>query len=261
MQTCPECGSESIYHSSNDENICNACGFVLEDNLIEKDPFVMDSKSHALPNHAGGMGIDGKIVKNSWLYSTREKNIYNAKKQIEEIALKLKIPEYVIEDAKLMVETAMKHNLTLGRDNASFGYACLYASCIIYGLPKTPLEITAFTDMSIHRMLYAYKILSRKLNFKKSYYDPIDLVPRFGSKLGFKPKTISLASEVIMKLKKTAFISGKQPSTIVASSLYLAGKMNGENITQRMVANATGVIECTIRRRCREMLKELNMSR
>jgi transcription initiation factor TFIIB len=253
MNKCPECGSTNILFSNKSEKVCKQCGLLIEENLIEQNPFILDSRLSNNENIAGGKAMDGRIVKNSWLYTTRQKNIYNLKKELEDIGRRLKIPEYVVKDAKLMFEDIIKKNLTLGRDNLSFVHACIYISCLMNGLPKTPLEIVAFSDVNINKMLYSYRLIIRRLNLKVPVCDPIDLVPRFGSKLGYKPQTISLANEIIIKLKRTPYMAGKQPSTIVASALYLAGKMNNEEVTQRQIANAIGVIEVTIRKRSREI--------
>lgn len=48
-------------------------------------------------------------------------------------------------------------------------------------------------------------------------------------------------------------LSGKRPETILAGAIYLASKQTGEQITQRQIANKTGVIEVTIRKITREL--------
>lgn len=47
------------------------------------------------------------------------------------------------------------------------------------------------------------------------------------------------------------------PTTIVATAIYLATKINNDSFTQREITNATGVIEVTIRKKSKEMLEEI----
>lgn len=81
------------------------------------------------------------------------------------------------------------------------------------------------------------------------------VVQRFGSRLELKQSTITLAMEIITKLKGSAMMTGKHPKTIVASALYIASKMNDDYRTQRDFANAAGIIEVTLRQRSRELVK------
>jgi transcription initiation factor TFIIB len=147
----------------------------------------------------------------------------------------------------------------IGRDNTTILYACVYASCIIHGIPKTPMEVTAFTEIDKNKMLKALKILKNGLYLNLNRIDPQDFVQRFGSRLHLKQSTLTLASEIIDKLKDKSFIVGKQPKTIVASALYVACRENKDNRTQREIANATGVLEVTIRKRYKEALKSVNL--
>jgi transcription initiation factor TFIIIB Brf1 subunit/transcription initiation factor TFIIB len=47
----------------------------------------------------------------------------------------------------------------------------------------------------------------------------------------------------------------RKPETTAAAAIYLAGKMMDDKKTQREVANATRVLEVTIRKRSREIEK------
>jgi len=83
--TCPECGSLRIQQSTRfDEVSCSECGIVIDDMPFETNEFLSESrKGAATPpgfSLAGSIPQDGKIVKHHWLISTREKNLYKAKK-------------------------------------------------------------------------------------------------------------------------------------------------------------------------------------
>lgn len=126
---------------------------------------------------------------------------------------------------------------------------------MMHDIPKTAFEMTAFTDICSSKMLKAYKMLKKKLNLSVQPIDPLDFVHRFGSRLNLEPAIISMASQIITKIKNTHIFGGKQPKTIVASALYLASQMNDDYRTQREFANATGVLEVTLRLRSKELSK------
>ncbi|MFW5852583.1 MAG: hypothetical protein ACOCUR_00985, partial [Nanoarchaeota archaeon] len=188
MNRCPECGGYEI-DSCSDGLHCRNCGLVIDDTPIS-DPFIPDGvKRHAsLPGTsiAGALPVHGKIIKHYWLLSTREKNLFKAKKQLGRIAPKLKLPNAVEKDAYFIFKKAVDRDLNVGRDNTSMLYASVYASCIMHGIPKTPLEIVAHTDVSRKRMLCAYKMLKSELHLHVDPIDPLDFVQRFSSRLQLK---------------------------------------------------------------------------
>lgn len=259
---CPECGSEKLlYHSQRGECHCQECGIVVDDSLIEHEPYINEAvKSHAeLPgmSTAGTYHPGGKIVKASWLLTTRQKNFRKAKYKIDIIGSSLKLPEIVIKEAIRIFKCAIDHGLNIGRDNNSLIYASIYAACSIHSIPKTGLELTAYSSMTRAKMLKACSLMKKYLGIKLLPTDPTDLLNRFASRLQLSQATITLATKIIFKLRNTSVVQGRHPETIAATALYIASKLNKEQITQRQITNATGVIEVTIRKRAREMKEEL----
>lgn len=249
---CPECGSRNIsFETAKSEIICVDCGLVLEDNRIESDPYISEStKAHAtLPAlaTAGSKGMQGKIYKDPWLLSTKEKNTRIGTAKITALAERLHLPDYVQKDAKIIFKQVMDLDLAIGRDTITFSYASIYASCNIHSLPKTPLELVDHT-IKKKNLLRAYKLIRQKLKLNIQVMDPLDLVPRFSSRLSLNAETVTRANEMIVEIQTKRTLTGKRPETIVAAVLYLAAKETGTKVTQRQVANALGVIEVTIRK-------------
>lgn len=256
MSRCPECGGYEI-DSSNDGLHCKNCGLVIDDTPIS-NPFVSESKKQyaSLPGTsiAGTLPVHGKVIKHYWLLSTREKNLFKTKKQLGRIASNLRLTLSVEKDAFFIFKSAVEKRLNAGWDNLTILYGCIYASCLLHDIPKTPEEIVIYTDIDRNRMLRAYRKVKKGLNLQVGIVDPVDLVNRFASRLSLQPKTTTKAVEIIMKLKETAVTSGKHPKSVVASALYIACKLNNDVRSQRQVANASGVIEVTIRKNCKEII-------
>ena len=78
MNLCPDCGGFEFITQA-DGVSCKNCGLVIDDKPIENNPYISESTKNnaSLPgmNSAGSKPIDGKIIKNHWLQSTKEKNL------------------------------------------------------------------------------------------------------------------------------------------------------------------------------------------
>ncbi len=244
---CPECGSKN-YGSSGSEIICHECGLVLDDSLIEQ-PLQTNPASAPQIATAGTYQYDGRIVKTGWLFSTKQKNQQAAKKSLHVLASTLSLPDFVTAEAVSLYMQASNKELARGRDNTTLAYACVYTACLMHELPKTPLEVTINTPVSKTKMLRTYRTVARTLNLRINPMRSTDLIVRFGTILKLRPHTISRAAELACQHRHR----GKKPETIAAAALYIAAAENAEYRTQREIANTTGVIELTIRRRAKEM--------
>src|SRR4030042_1598121 len=119
---CPDCGSTQIsYEEEQGEIVCTICGLVLEEKAVEKKPFISEAHKELAEQpflaEAGGLRKNGRIIKSSWLLSTREKNYEQAKKRLELLASKLRLPELVMTDANVIFKQAVQAGLNVGRDN------------------------------------------------------------------------------------------------------------------------------------------------
>ena len=250
---CPECGRPDLDYKTEGECHCRNCGLVVADNMPQNDYYTKEAS-------IGLQLVEGKIVKGAWLLTSKEKNLYHAKKNLDLLASKLILPDYIKDQAYYLYQKAVYKNLCIGRDNNSILYACVYAACNLNNIPKTALEITEYSDIDKKHLLRAYSLLQRELGFKRVIYDPIDLLPRFITNLNLSNKTLTKATQILSKIKGTAMYSGKNPKSIIAASIYIAAKLNKERITQRDLANKIGVMEVTIRKRYKEILNRLQIN-
>ncbi len=198
---------------------------------------------------------DGKIYKSIWLHSTKEKNVMSGENKIKQIAVGFKIPDYVKKEAIRIFKTAVYQDLAIGRDLISFVYASVYIACLQYGLPKVPRELLLGTELRKRKMMKAYRLIKKELKIQIETIDPVDLIPRFASRLELSPKTVTKATEIMMKIKELPQFCGKHPQTLLASALYVATQITGEYRTQREIANYTGVLENTMRKRGKEIIQ------
>jgi len=264
MNKCPECGSKdqtTIVNSG--ELICKKCGLVLDDMPFETNPYVSDAEKRTAEvpylARAGTQKINGKFVKNSWLMSTREKNMRTARRRLGIMSSKLNLCDKVKQEAYFLFKLAVDKELNVGRDNLSILYACVYGACKLHQMPKTPSEIINRTSLSRTKLLRAYSLIRKGLGLKIGITNMDNFIPRFSSRLELKQTTITKVYEIVNKLEGNPVIAGKHPKTIVASAIYLATIIKKDTRTQREITNATRVIEVTIRKRSKEIADELGI--
>lgn len=254
-QKCPECGSENLdCQTYKGECHCRQCGLVIEDSMPDRNHYRTGTSK------AGTQFVNGKYVTESWTLTSKQKNIQKARKRLGMIASKLRLPDYAKEQAYSIYKEAVNRDLCVGRDSRSILFACVYAVCHQNGISKTVVEITEYSDVTPKKLLRAYKVLQSRLKLKPSTCDPVDLMPRFVSKLNLSHKTMIRATQIIDRSKGTSAYSGKNPKSLIAAAIYIAAKQNKEKITQRELANEIGVMEVTIRRRYKEIVDTLKIS-
>jgi transcription initiation factor TFIIB len=255
MNKCPECGG-FLETSAHAEVICAKCGLVLEDTPLNQDIVPEVTKrtaDHPVLATAASRGVDGRIYKAHWLQTTREKNMGAGFRKIELLASQLKLPERAQYEARILFKRALEADLGIGRDLAILASASIYTSCQINGIPKTAREIIIHSGVGKTDLLRCHKAIKSTLGLRVQATDPIDLVPRFASRLQLRQDTQLLALEILSKLKDTAIAAGRRPETLTAATLYLASKVKNDLRTQRDIANTIGVIEVTIRKRSKEI--------
>jgi len=62
-------------------------------------------------------------------------------------------------------------------------------------------------------------------------------------------KTRRFAVDIIHKAKQYGILEGKDPTSIAATAIYIAGKKMKEFLSQRKIASAANITEITIRNR------------
>ncbi|MGH9988038.1 MAG: transcription initiation factor IIB, partial [Nitrososphaeraceae archaeon] len=99
----------------------------------------------------------------------------------------------------------------------------------------------------------------RELDLKMPVVDPVKCVARIASKAGLSEKTKRKALEILKRAEEGKISAGKDPMGLAAAALYVACVMNGENKTQKDVAEAAGVTEVTIRNRYKGLKLHLKL--
>ena len=293
---CPECNSTHISRDySRAELVCDECGLVIVENLIDHGPEwrAFDSEQRKTRSRVGapvnymlsdkGLSTNlgwrnqdayGKLIptKNrAQIYRLRKwqrrARVINASErslslgfaELNKVSSSMGLPRSVRERAAVLYRQATKKNLIRGRSVQVIALASIYAACRLNNLPRTLDELGNISDVSRKDIGRTYRFLSRKLDLKIMPTSPFDYVPRFCSKMKLNQDVAAKSIEILKEASDNELISGRGPVGLAAAAIYMSAVLNGCRKTQRDIAEVAGVTEVTIRNRYKEISENLNI--
>ena len=293
---CPECSSTYLSRNySRAELVCDDCGLVIEEDLIDYGPEwrAFDSEQRekrartgapmnymihdkGLSTTIGWTNRDayGKSIPNrnrAQLFRLRKwqrririsdatvKNLASALSNLDRMSSRMGLPRTVRETAAMIYRKAASKNLVRGRTVEGVSAAALYAACRQCHVPRTLDEISNIAHMSRRDIGRNYRYVSRELKLKLMPTTPQDYISRFCSELKLSGDVKAKTIEILKEAADKELTSGRGPTGVAAASLYIASVLCGERRTQREVADVAGVTEVTIRNRYKELTKKLDI--
>ena len=293
---CPECKGRNLKHDhERGEIVCQKCGLVIEENLVQEGPEwrAFDAEQRASrartgaplkymsPNKGIVTEIDqynrdargGKIApsQQAQLYRMRkwhkrasisnsiERNLAIALTELNRVASHLGLPEQIREQSALLYRKCVEKGLIRGRQIESVVSAVIYAVCRQAGIPRTLDEITKVAEIPKKEIGRTYRLITQELGLKIPLTSPQFYVTRFVTALRLSGETQKKAQEILEKAMEKGLVSGRGPMGVAAAAVYIASVLTGERRTQKEVADVAGVTEVTIRNRYRELKKALTL--
>jgi len=293
---CPECASRNLEHDDNrGEVVCNQCGLVVEDNVIDQgaewrvfSPEHGDQRARTgapmtVMLHDKGLSTDidwqnkdysGKVINSryrSQFYRMRkwqkrarvsnaaERNLAMALAELDRMASRMELPKTVREEAAVIYRKAVDARLIRGRSIEGCAAASLYAACRTCGVPRTLDEIGAASRTGRKEIGRTFRFMKRSLGMRMTVTRPTDYLSRFCSQLGLSGAIEAKAFRMCKELEEKELDSGRGPTGMAASVIYIASVLGNKRRTQREVAEVAGVTEVTIRNRYKEIVQSLNI--
>ena len=293
---CPRCAQGALLTDPNTgENFCSKCGFVITEKVEESGPEWRsfskeehDGKSRtgvptSLAMHDMGLATiigpankdaTGKPLSSSmkstierlrtWdsrsqVHEPVDRNFRQAFGELDRLKDKLAITDAVIEKAAYIYRKALEKGLVRGRSISALIASALYAACRDTETPRTLKDIGLASNIKRKDIARCYRLLLRELSLIMPVIDPIKCIARIASKAELSEKTKREATKILQTAEKNKISAGKDPMGLAAAALYVACVTNGENKTQRDVAEAAGVTEVTIRNRYKGLKTSLNL--
>ncbi len=280
---CPECGGDIIVIEGSGDTVCNQCGLILEEKSVDfshagRRSFNEQEKKNRdhvgspisimVPDISLTTTINRSEIKNPDLkraakWDTRitwqKRNLLIATTELKRISSNLNVPDYIMKEAMRLYKIAFSRKLLRGRSINGMVAACLYYALRKEKIPITFQEILDESAENENDVKRCYSALIKELKLKIPSREPSNLIPRFASKLGVPAEVEQLAIKITKEFIKRFGISGKDPRGLVAAALYLAGKIKHVDLTQNEIATLIGITEVTLRSRCKEIKKKLNI--
>jgi len=200
-----------------------------------------------------------KWQKRSRVSNATERNKAMALAELDRMASRLELPKTIRETAAVTYGKAVDARLIRGRSIEGVAAASLYAACRICENPRTLDEIGEASRTGRKEIGRTYRFMVRELRMKIPPTKPEDYIPRFCSGLDLDAEVQARAYELIAAAQEKELTSGRGPTGIAASIIYIASVLCGKRRTQREVAEVAGVTEVTIRNRYKELIQNLNI--
>ena len=294
INLCPECGNTNlISDNSRGEIVCNVCGLVLSQNIIDSGPewraFSSEEANRkarvgaptTLTLHDKGLSTMigwknkdafGKSISpkmkaevyrlRKWHVRTRtnksiDRNLSYAMNELDRFASQMNVSRELKESAAHIYRKMAHKNLIRGRSIEAMLIASIYLSCRLNNVPKTLDDFIEFALVDKKKIARCYRLILTELKVNIQVSSPINFIPRFCAELKLSGRTQNRAAELLKLAKKYHLTAGKAPTGLAGAALYVAAIQEGERRTQKEISLAAGVTEATIRNRYKEMVNHL----
>ena len=294
-RACPECGSEKIIQDGGlGEIVCEDCGLVVSEIAVNAGPewsaFSLkesDDRSRvgmpirfSLPDmglsttfhpsgaDAYGRRTDGKTRSEMYRLkrwneisdnTTYGKNLSWAMRELDKFCYKLNLPKAAQEEAAIIYRKALRKGLAQGRKISTLIAASLYAACRMNQIPRTLEEFSRHSLPDKREIAQYYRLLLREMDLRVPVPRASYGISKIASGAELSEKTQRKAIEILGEAERLRITVGKHPMGMAGAALYMACRMNGEERTQKMLAEASGVTEVTIRNRYKALKKALDI--
>ena len=195
----------------------------------------------------------------SQVHEPVDRNFRQAFSELDRLKDKLAVGDSVIEKAAYIYRKALEKGLVRGRSISALIASSLYAACRDTETPRTLKDVGQAGNIKRKDIARCYRLLLRELELKMPVVDPVKCIARITSKAELSEKTKRKATKILQTAEEQKISAGKDPMGLAAAALYVACVTNGENKTQRDVAEAAGVTEVTIRNRYKGLKIALNL--
>jgi transcription initiation factor TFIIB len=297
--TCPVCRNQRriVTDSESGEIICSNCGMVISDKMpdITQPDWraigaeeINDKRRTGMPTSlarfdmglsttigrtdrdANGNRLDAAMHSRMQRLRTwdirsythaADKNRKQAFTQLSTLKDKLNLSDAVIEKAAYIYRKAQERQLMRGRTISGVLAAAIYIACRELGTPRTLSDIAIVNNIKRKELARNYRLLYRELDLRIPIVDPMKCIVKVANKASVREKTKRQALSIMEEVAKKEISAGKDPMGLAAAILYISCVQTGENITQIVIAHASGKTEVTLRNRYTELKGKLHLSR
>ena len=291
---CSECGALLVRDAQHGETLCPKCGLVASEAEIDFGPewrtfdgdkggvrvgaprtellhdYGLSTPFSRSNKDAYGRRIPAKrhyemarmrrLHSRSTFKSGADRNVAKAITFIQGVSDRLGISQTITEQGVRLYRKATEADLIRGRSIDAMAAACIYAASRLSGYPRNPDEMADASGVDRRTLLRCHRVIVTKLRLKPTNPHATDFLARLASDLQLPPDVEGHARDVLRRADEAGITSGRSPTGLAASAIYVASHERGNPRTQKRVSEVSGVTEVTIRNRARELVKLLGVA-
>ncbi|MFP3209471.1 MAG: TFIIB-type zinc ribbon-containing protein [Nitrososphaeria archaeon] len=290
---CPSCGARALLlDPATGEIVCQRCGAVVRERVADEsggERLAGDVEERAGREHRGppttltrhDLGLSTMISDKDrdasgaalspevrammrrlrlWdgRHESRERDLMRALDLIAALAGRLGLPEAAAERAALIYRRAQGAGLLVGHAIPPFAAASVLAATRELGIPRRIADVAAAAGLGKHEVYRAYSLLwEAGMVEAAAVQSPEAFVARVASAAGLPEAVARRALELLRGLRASwpGAAAGRDPMGLAAAAVYVAAKLvcADSRLTQRDLAEVTGVTEVTIRKGVRAL--------
>ncbi|HXQ93285.1 MAG TPA: transcription initiation factor IIB, partial [Nitrososphaerales archaeon] len=163
----------------------------------------------------------------------------------------------VTEKAAYIYRKSVEKKLIHGHTISGIVAASLYIAIRETETPRTLKEVSEISGIERSKLSNCYRVIVRELDLRIPVVDPRRLLTGIARRVGAPEKTERVALEILRRATEMGVSSGKNPTVMAATALYVAGVQQSSGITQKELEIAAGITLLTIRYRSRELVEGL----
>lgn len=187
------------------------------------------------------------------VHSPADRSLIEAFGELSRLKDKLGLSSAIVEKTAYIYRKAQERNLVRGRSRSSIMAASIYIACRDLEASRTLRDVAQATEVKRKDVSRCYRLLVNELDIKVPFVDPMKCIIKVANKVKLSEKSKRMAINTMAALTKKEISAGKLPMGLAATVLYVSCIRNGESVTQRNIAEASGVTEVTIRNRLKDL--------
>ncbi|UCE13758.1 MAG: transcription initiation factor IIB [Candidatus Heimdallarchaeota archaeon] len=292
---CPECGASDniVSDPRSGQFICSCCGVVVDSLMFDQGPEwrAYDFQEEQDRSRGGSplsllqpdFGIktqisrsrkDGKGRKlssskrlafnrlssvDNHAHESEIRNLRIALRELKRLRSQMELPDRTAQMASSYYRQCLKKNLIRGRSIDGMIAASLYLACRKTQIPLTLKDIATDANVSSKELGRCVRTIVQHLRTRPDSGRHEALIHRLGEDLSLSMPTRITAVNIAKQTREYGITVGKNPMSIAAACLYIAGVKTGERRTQQQIARAANTTPVTIRNRFKEIVRVLRM--
>ncbi|MEM0118058.1 MAG: TFIIB-type zinc ribbon-containing protein [Conexivisphaerales archaeon] len=294
---CPRCHSRLIGDRETGEVVCGNCGYVLEEAMEFEGPewkaidpedklkrsrigapltltqhdlglttAIGDSDTDYQGNRLAGEERASAARMKVWqsrirIVDSKERSMANVLEKITSMAEALSLPPNVAETAAYNFRRYSKKGFARGRSVVGMAAASLYLACRQCDVNRSLAEIAQKVGVEKKYVAKYYRSLITEMDIQRVPMASLtNYISKLSNNLNVAPRVQRLATELGRKVSAASISGGRAPSGLAAAFVYIAATLLNEHIPQREIAEKANITEVTIRKRCRELFENFEVS-